>query len=241
MRLLKMVSALALVSTFGIVYAQGDFSNADVPTTRKISSVFEKQLGLKPDRILVSEIPNLYEVHVGTKVFYATEDGKYLIDGPLISTQYKTNITAARIGRLNKVDVSTLPLSDAIKSVKGDGSRVIYIFSDPLCRFCKKQESELAKLDNVTIYTFVVGVLGSESISRAKTILCSHDRVSAWSKAMSGSAAEPVACNSPQLDRNQQLFRQLKMTGTPTIVFSNGDRYTGFISLADLEAKLSRK
>lgn len=241
MRFLELVSAVAFVSTMGLAHAQGDFSNTDIPTAKKISSVFEKQLGLKPDRILISEIPNLYEVHVGAKVFYATEDGKYLIDGPLISTQYKTNITAARVGRLNKVDVSTLPLADAIKSVKGDGSRVIYMFSDPLCTFCKKQDSELAKLDNVTIYTFVVGVLGSESILRAKSILCSKDRLSSWTKTMSGVAIESGNCSSHQLERNQQLFRQLKMSGTPTFIFSNGERFSGYITVADLEAKLSRK
>ena len=67
----------------------------------------------------------------------------------------KTTSTAAAPIRFEQ-----LPLSDAVKTVHGAGQRRLAVFSDPNCPYCKQLEAELASLDNITIYTFLLPFLG---------------------------------------------------------------------------------
>jgi thiol:disulfide interchange protein DsbC len=62
--------------------------------------------------------------------------------------------------RQQRIAFDTLPLADAIKTVRGKGERVIAVFSDPDCPFCRRLETELDKLDNVTLYTFLYPLEG---------------------------------------------------------------------------------
>ena len=80
--------------------------------------------------------------------------------GPIVDTATEVNLTEKRLQEFSKFVFKDLPFKDAIKMVKGDGSRVIATFEDPNCGFCRKQMTEVEKLDNVTIYTFLIPILG---------------------------------------------------------------------------------
>ena len=216
-----------------------DFKLAPPEDTAKISSIFVTQLKSVPEQIFITDIPGIYEVHLSKKVVYVSSDGKFLIDGSMIRTDGVTNLTADRVARLHTVDTSALPLKDAIKTVQGKGSRTIYTFEDPRCGFCKQLRSDLKKLNDVTIYTFQVSVLGPESVVKANEVWCSKDRSAAWDSVMSGKNIETVgACDVSAMERNGKLFSALRMTGTPTLVFKNGDRIGGAVGAAEIEKKL---
>jgi thiol:disulfide interchange protein DsbC len=144
-----------------------------------------------------------------------------------------------------------LPLADAIKTVRGSGGnehRRIAVFSDPGCSFCRRLEPELAGLDDVTIYTFLVPFQGR---ARPVAIWCAADREKAWHQFMlqgdtsllkpAGDPAAPrvAECDNP-LDRNLALAQRLAVQGTPTLVWADGTRTDGYVDRTVLLARLKQ-
>lgn len=184
----------------------------------------------------------LYEVVIDGELAYVTADGRYLFLGNLVDTATKRNLTAARMAKLQEVKWDSLPFSHAIKTVKGDGSRKLAVFSDPDCPYCKRFENELTKVDNITIYTFLTPIqsLHPAAINVAKQIWCEKDRITAWNDYML-KAEKPKAaatCDNP-VDENIALSNRLKVSGTPTLIFENGQRVPGMVPADKLETLLA--
>ena len=68
----------------------------------------------KIDEVSKTAVPGLYEVRIGSSIFYADEAGNHLIEGILFETKTRTNLTEVRQNKLNAIDVSSLPMKDAI-------------------------------------------------------------------------------------------------------------------------------
>lgn len=190
-----------------------------------------------------SPVPGVYEVVMGRNVAYSDESGRYMIFGHLYDMQAQRDLTAEVKDELNKIDVAALPLADAIKIVKGDGSRKLYVFSDPDCPFCQRLEREtIPDLDNVTIYTFLYPLEGlhPDAKRKAETIWCAKDRAKAWDDFMtSGKLPEGrTRCDNP-VERNIRLGASLGINGTPTIILGDGTMVPGFLPAAELERRLS--
>jgi hypothetical protein len=77
---------------------------------------------------------------------------------------------------LSKIKFSDLPFAFALKAVKGNGKRVIAVFKDPNCGYCKRFRQNLQDVDNVTVYTFLYNILSPESAVKSKNVWCSADR-----------------------------------------------------------------
>lgn len=188
-------------------------------------------------------VQGVYEVAMGRNVAYTDASGRYMIFGHLYDMKEQKDLTAQRLDEINKIDVSALPLSDAIKTVKGDGSRKLYVFSDPDCPFCQRLEREtMPKLDNVTIYTFLYPLEGlhPDAKRKAETIWCAEDRAKAWDDFMkSGKLPDQVTrCDNP-VERNIRLGGSLGINGTPTIIMGDGAMVPGFVPASELERRLA--
>ncbi|KAF7276539.1 hypothetical protein GWI33_010105 [Rhynchophorus ferrugineus] len=144
--------------------------------------------------------------------------------------QKKENLTEKREQALNAIDISKLPLQNAIKQVKGNGKRVIYVFSDPDCPYCKRLEQELTSVNNITIYTFMYPLtsLHPNADLIAKKIWCSDNRYEAWEDyLLHGKQPDAgTTCENP-IEQNLQLGQQLEISGTPTFFLQNGQRISG--------------
>jgi len=187
-----------------------------------------------------SQVKGLYEVVMGRNVAYTDESGRYMVFGRLFDMKEQKDLTAAVLDGLNQVDIAALPVADAIKIVRGKGERKLFVFSDPDCPYCKRLEPELAKLDNVTIYTFLYPLDGlhPEARRKAEAIWCAKDRAKAWAEFMvSGKLPDGAACASP-VERNIRLGGSLAINGTPTIIFENGAMAPGLLSAAEIERRL---
>lgn len=183
----------------------------------------------------------LVEVTGGGEVFYTDEKTTFLLLGSLIDTKTRENVTEARVRKLSAVKFETLPLDSAIKIVRGNGSRRIAIFEDPNCGYCKRLAKETAKLDNVTIYTFLYPILSPDSLEKSNQIWCSADRAKAWNEWMlDGDAPGGKGdCDTTAVKKSIEVGRKLAITGTPTIFFADGERITGVVPQAKIEQKLS--
>ena len=180
-------------------------------------------------------------MRVAGDILYTDKKGDYLFIGRVYDTKTSTDLTTARIEEINKIKFSDLPLEMALKQVKGNGKRVIAVFEDPNCGYCKRlRQTTLKDIDNVTIYTFMYNILSEDSFVKSKNIWCASDRVKAWDDWMINGKlppTAPAACESPN-DKIAALGQKLKITGTPAIFFSDGTRIPGAVDLKSLEACL---
>lgn len=197
----------------------------------------------KIDAIRPTPMPGVVELHVGGDILYADTQGDHLLLGQLYDTKTRTNLTEERLNTLNAVDFAALPLKDAMVAKQGSGARKLAVFADPNCGYCKALERDLAKLQNVTIYTFLYPVLGPDSDAKSRDIWCAKDAQAAWRGWMLEAATPARAmgtCDTAALARNLELGRKHRMQGTPTVVFEDGKRAPGAIPLAELEKRVSQ-
>ena len=194
----------------------------------------------KIDEVRTTPMQGLYEVRVGTDVFYTDAQGNYLIQGELIDTQARRNLTEDRIKALTAVKFSDLPLNDAIKVVQGKGERQIAVFADPNCGYCKRFERDMQSVDNVTMHVFLIPILSPDSVEKSRNIWCAKDQAKAWQDYMlKGEKSTSATCDTKALERNLAFAHKYKITGTPTIVFTDNTRVPGAISAKDVEKRLS--
>jgi thiol:disulfide interchange protein DsbC len=195
----------------------------------------------KIDEINKSPIPGLYEVRVGTEIFYADEQGNHLIQGNIVDTRTRTDLTQARIDKLSAIDFSTLPLKDALVWKQGNGARKLAVFADPNCGYCKRFEKDLLNVKNVTVYTFLFPMLGGDSPEKSRNIWCAKDATKAWREWMLEGKTPPRSmghCDTGALDRNIAFARKHRVNGTPALIFENGTRVPGALPAEEVEKQL---
>ena len=194
----------------------------------------------KVDEVKPTPMKGLYEVRVGTDVFYSNETGDYLIQGELIDTKAQRNLTEDRIHQLTAVDFKNLPLKDAIKIVHGNGERKMAVFEDPNCGYCKRFERDMQNVDNVTMYMFLYPILSRDSAEKSRNIWCAKDNAKAWQDWMLKDKTPAAAsCDIDAIQRNLTLGRAHKITGTPTLIFEDNTRVPGAVSASEVEKYLS--
>ncbi len=233
--------AIATATALAVTLGMGCSAQAD-QTTDKLKSTLESRVGDATIKsIEKTPIPGLYEVNLGSQIVYSDASGNYLLLGDLVDTRSRQNITEARLSETNKIDFAKLPFENAVKVVKGNGSRKIAVFSDPNCPYCKQLESTLKSIDNVTVYTFLYPVLSPDSTAKSKSIWCSKDRGMTWESWMLDRKAPTTAgtCDTTAIDKNLKLGRSMNVTGTPTVFLTDGRRLPGAVPPDRLEKELS--
>jgi thiol:disulfide interchange protein DsbC len=195
----------------------------------------------KIDEITRSAMPGLVEVRMnGFDIVYTDLEGNFLIQGNLIDTRARRNLTEERVEKLTSVDFDSLPLKDAFTVVRGNGKRKVAVFEDPNCGYCKRFERDMQKLDNVTFYMFLYPILGASSTTMSQNIWCSKDRPKAWLDWMVRDVPPASAsCDVSALQRNVEFGRKYRITGTPTLIFADGSRVPGAIPAAQVEKFLA--
>ena len=190
----------------------------------------------------VRKVPygGLYEVVMGSEIFYTDDKASFLVLGSLVDLKTKENLTEQRLRQLNKVSFAELPLDSAIKIVRGNGSRKIALFEDPNCGYCKRFERDLAGVSDITVYVFLYPILSPDSIQKSKQVWCAADRGKAWLDLMVRETVSQgdSSCATP-IDKILAFGQSKRVQGTPTIIFEDGERVPGAMAIADFEKKLA--
>lgn len=195
----------------------------------------------KIDAITESPMPGLFEIRVnGSEIYYTDAKGDFLIQGNLIDTKQRRNLTEERVEKLTAINFDALPIKDAFTIVRGNGKRKLAVFEDPNCGYCKKFERDLQKVDNVTIHMFLYPILSADSHEKSKNIWCAKEKTKAWQDWMvNDQTPKTASCDTTAIERNVELGRKYKITGTPTLIFADGSRIPGAVGAPDVEKKLS--
>jgi len=234
----RLVVLVVLGSSLALAQAAepaGKFATENV-----IKHTLEDRLGgAKIDSVIKTPYLGLYEVHIGSEIIYTDAKMRYIFNGSIIDTKTMQNLTQKRLSELNAISWNDLPLDAAFKTVHGKGKRVLAVFVDPNCPYCKRFEKELVKVDDITVYTFLFPILSQDSHQKAQAIWCSADKSKAWSDWMlNGKVPVAAKCDTP-IAQNLAFARKNNITGTPTLIFANGQRVPGAISAERLEKMLA--
>ena len=215
-------------------------ANADKDILREIMKETYPELPIKG--IKKTDFNDLYEVYIGGQIIYTNDTFDFLIvEGRVVDPKTKIDLTELRLEELTRINFKDLPLSDAIKVVKGNGKRKIAIFSDVDCPYCKRLEiKELSNIDNITIYTFLYPLaIHPEAEEKSKKIWCAKDRAKAWNEYIfkDNLPKNSGDCKTP-INKILKLGKDLGISSTPTIILTNGKRVPGAIPYKQLEEYL---
>src|SRR5688572_15205116 len=182
----------------------------DAAITAALRANLAKQLPNLPkiDEVRKTPVPGLWELRIGSQIIYADSAGKFVIEGEIIDATKHVNLTKERVDSLTAFEFSKLPLKDAVVWKRGTGARKLVVFADPNCGYCKKLERDLNTVSDITVFTFLVPILGGDSPQKARDIWCSKDSGKAWRNWMIEGTAPPAAgakCDIAALSRNVAL------------------------------------
>lgn len=193
------------------------------------------------DEVTKSPMPGLYEIRINhSDVYYTDAKGDFLIQGSLIDTKAKIDLTEQRVNKLSAISFSDLPLKDAFTIVRGKGERKLVVFEDPNCGYCKRFERDLAKIDNVTVHVLLYPILSADSGEKSRNIWCAKNPGQTFEDWMVNDVTPPAAsCDTAPIARNVAFGKKARVTGTPTMFFADGSRVPGAIPADQIEKRLS--
>jgi thiol:disulfide interchange protein DsbC len=239
-------AAIAVIAAFaaGACFAQAEKAAPLTGEALAVKNMLEKKFPGAEVRGVTKTtyLGGLYEVQLDDRILYTDAKAKHIMIGAMYDTEAKVNLTEERQRKLNRVNVASIPVDMAIKKVKGDGSRTMYVFSDADCPFCARLEQELKNVDNVTIYTFLYPIdsLHPDAARKSRIIWCAPDRLAAWDTYYeSGKLPDNAGdCDNP-VAKTVELGNRYKVNATPTLIFADGTVVPGAMPAQRLEAELN--
>lgn len=210
------------------------------------TSVMKKNLEdtfhLKIESIEPTNYGGLYEVVTEDTILYTDDKTSFVIAGTLIDSKTLEDVTEKSLKKLAIKDFAKLPLDKAIKTVYGNGERTLVTFEDPNCGYCKRLYKEVSQLDNVTVYTFLVPILGKDSVKKTTNIWCSSNPSATWKAWMKDGVTPPEvkACDSEPTKDALMYARKFQLQGTPMLLTANGERINGYGTKEMIEQVLSK-
>lgn len=207
-----------------------------------IRQAFSKSLPeMKIDAVKPSEIKGLYEVTVGSNIFYVSENGEYLLQGHLIDVAKRIDLTEEKLSNARKQSLEKLGQDKMIVFKPKIGKYKVYVFTDIDCGYCRKLHSEIDQYmtQGITIqYLFYPRAgKGSDSYNKAVSVWCAEDRNAALTAAKKGETPAAKTCDNP-VDEHMRLGTEFEARGTPMIVSENGVIYPGYMPAKQLTEAL---
>jgi len=184
----------------------------------------------------------IYEVVFDGQIAYTDEKLNFVFFGNLVDVRggAERNLTRERSAQLNAATLSKAAGDQAFKRVRGNGKRMLYTFEDPNCAWCKKLHGELNSMTNLTVYTFLIPILGPDSVEKSKAVWCAKDRAKAWDEAMQGIIPSGRRDCAAPIEKNLELSQRFGIRGTPAIYLGDGRQVAaGFVPASELDQALN--
>src|SRR4051812_36786616 len=221
------------------------FAAGAVADEAQIRKVVSDKLGVKVEGVQAGPL-GLYEVRYksanGMRIVYTDANATHIFVGKIYEAATERDVTEERMRKLNAIKFDALPLDQAVKIQRGNGKRVVAMFSDPHCPYCKSFEQTLQQVDDITVYVFMFPVIHPELADQSKAVWCSPDRAKAWLDVALRAKVPtaPATCANP-VEKNLQLGRSIGVNSTPTLIMASGERVSGALSKDDFTDLLDAK
>lgn len=217
---------------------------ADATQTRLLQMLHAQFPTIRIDAVEPSPVAGLYQVIAGNQIVYVDAAGDHMIVGNMMDTHTKQNLSEQAIDAHYSIDFNSLPFGEAIKIVKGNGSRKMALFADPDCPYCRRLEQDMRSVTDITVYLFLFPLeqVHPHALADSEAIWCSPDRASAWTQWMVNHTPIPRggSCANDPIGKIAALARSLNVHATPTMFLQNGRRIGGLIPLPQLQKLLAR-
>ncbi len=208
--------------------------------TQAVKKLFAERFDQAPVTAVRLTPYGLYEVQLGMDLVYTDEKVTFVLDGTLIDTATRRDVTRERQDALAKISFDQLPFELSFKQVRGNGERKLAIFEDPNCGYCKQLRQSLKDIDNLTVYTFPYPILSQDSTTKVRNIWCAKDRAATWDAWMlKGQVPPTIECDTP-VDAMIALGQKLMVRGTPALFFADDTRVGGAIPKDEIEKRLKQ-
>lgn len=131
------IMLLPLSSSYGFTEKGKNCSKCHTLSKEEVSTLL-KGFGAGIKVLGISEVPvkGIWEVDIETNgkkgPVYIDFSKKYMISGAIIEIGDRKNLTQERLTELNKVDVSQIPLDDALVMGDKKAKHKIIVFDDPV-------------------------------------------------------------------------------------------------------------
>jgi len=255
----RTLTALALVASLGACAAEPTAPQPSAPRTAapatavaapaapaSVEAAVRKALeevapGASIDGIQASPIPGFQEVAIGSRVFYISDDGQYLVQGTLYDITRRESLTEASEARLRKKVLDGVSADRHISFAPPLPRHRVTVFTDIDCGFCRQMHANVAEYNRLGIaidYLFYPRAgLNSESFEKAVSVWCAPDRQAAMTAAKAGQELPRANCANP-VARDHDLGRRVGLTGTPAIYAGSGELLGGYVEPAEMLARL---
>ena len=226
-------ASLPLLAITAINTAAINTALADPGVHDAIESSLRKVVpDMKTDQIRPSPIPGVSEVQVGARLFYVTNDGRYLLQGSLIDLQTRQDISENRRKTFRLEAINALGEKDMIIFPAKNPRHTITVFTDVDCTYCRKLHKQINRYNDlgITVRYLLYPRSGANTPSyyKAVTVWCSDNRQDALTRAKAGEELKQRDCPNPVTDVIA-LGESVGLQGTPAIVLEDGEMVPGYV------------
>ena len=226
----------------GAISALSLFAGAVSADSKAVEAALKQELpSIKPDSISESPVKGLYEVVVGARLFYVSEDGKFLVHGSVMDLKTREDLSDRRLASIRLKALEKVGLDNMIVFKPKIQKHFIYVFTDIDCGYCRKLHSQvedyLREGIEVRYLFFPRAGKDSDSYHKAVTVWCAKDRNAALTRAKNGETFTSKTCKNP-VDEHMALAQAFGANGTPMIVTDKGVIIPGYVPAKELVKEL---
>lgn len=197
----------------------------------------EKGLEIRP-----SSIENMLEVRSGSNVFYVSNDGEFLVNGPLYALTGGENLTENRLSEYRKTLLEDISAIQPVEYPAKNAKQKITVVTDIDCPYCRHLHQELEQYHEagLDIDYVMLPRSGKNSPSYVKTVnaICAAQPDLAITAAMNGETPEPAQCDHP-IDKHMEMAQALGAASTPNIILPDGTLIRGYKTASELSQLLA--
>ncbi len=189
-------------------------------------------------KVQLSPVQGLWEVSFVNQgrpgVLYMDFAKTFLLPGPVIDIKSGKNRTQERLAKLEenrRVDFSKIPLNQGLVLGDGIAPQKVAVFTDPDCPFCEKLHKEMEKVlqerKDIAFYIILYPLRShKDAYWKSKSIFCNKS-LKMLEDAYAHKEIPHLECDAKEIDANIKLAEALGITGTPSLVMSNGRVHIG--------------
>ena len=191
-----------------------------------------------PDEVRAAPIDGFYEATYGADTFYISADGRYMLQGDLLDLKAQVNLTERRRSQQRLTLMQAVKKEDAIVFAPQDKAKyTVYVFTDIDCGYCRQLHKEIKRYNDLGIEIRYLAYprtgIDTPSYYKAVSVWCAADRKAALTEAKGGRQPPERRCDNP-VQAEYTLGSKLGVSGTPTLVFSDGSLLPGYLNPAQL-------